>query len=104
MSFRENGKTIRAFEVAYFAASCDEEEVNAKFAKSLELDYPILSDPMCVTARAYGMSAPPKKMASRWTFFIGKDGKILAVDKEVKAKAHGKDVGERLAELGVEKK
>ncbi len=61
MSFRENGKDIRAFEVAYFTASCDKEEVTAKFAKSLELDYPILSDPTYKTAQAYGMAKPPIK-------------------------------------------
>lgn len=104
MSFRENGKLIREFEVAYFTASCDKEEVNAKFAKSLELDYPILSDPTCKTAQAYGMAKPPLKFPKRWTFFIGKDGKILAIDKGVKTKEHGKAVAEKLAELGVAKR
>lgn len=40
----------------------------------------------------------------RWTFYIGEDGKILYIDKDVKAAAHGKDVAARLKELGVEKK
>ena len=31
--------------MAYFTASCDDVETNKKFAESLKLDYPILSDP-----------------------------------------------------------
>lgn len=103
MSFRESGEAIREYEVAYFTASCDKEEVNAKFAKSLELDYPILSDPTRKTAEAYGLVVPPKKNAKRWTFYIGKDGTILAIDQKVKARNHGKSVVKRLEELGVAK-
>jgi peroxiredoxin Q/BCP len=44
-SFRASGQKLREFEVAYFTASCDDVKTNAEFAKSLELDYPILSDP-----------------------------------------------------------
>jgi len=40
----------------------------------------------------------------RWTFYIGTDGRILAIDKRVKAKTHGQDVAKKLAELGVAKK
>ena len=41
-SLKENGKAVRAFDVACFTASCDEPGTNEKFAKGLELDYPIL--------------------------------------------------------------
>ena len=36
--------------MAYFAASCDDVETNTKFAESLDLDYPMLSDPGCEAA------------------------------------------------------
>jgi len=39
--------------------------------------------------------------ASRWTFYIGKDGRILEIDKNVKAATHGEAVAKRLAELNV---
>jgi len=45
---------------------------------------------------------PGQKMANRWTFYIGKDGKILFIEKEVKPGAHGADVAAKLKELGVE--
>ena len=41
------------------------------------------------------------KYAARWTFYIGKDGKILFIDKTVKAGAHGSDIVAKLKELGV---
>jgi len=100
-SFRDSGKALRPFDAAYFTASCDDAETNRRFAESLELDYPILSDPDCKVAAAYGVLAPGKRTPARWTFYIGRDGKILAIDKSVKAATHGADAAARLAELGV---
>jgi len=38
----------------------------------------------------------------RWTFYIGKDGKILEIEKKVQARDHGKQVLETLKKLKVE--
>ncbi len=103
-SFRDTGEALKKFDVAYFTASCDTPELNKKFAESLELNYPILSDPTREVAKAYGVVEGDKKNASRWTFYIGKDGKILAVDDKVKTGSHGPDVAAKLEELGVAKK
>jgi peroxiredoxin Q/BCP len=40
-------------------------------------------------------------LAKRWTFYIGKDGRILHVDKEVKVDTAGADIAAKLGELGV---
>lgn len=88
----------------YFTASCDTVETNTKFAKSLDLDYPILSDPDKTVAKAYGVVTAKRSLPFRWTFFIDKDGKILHIDKKVKAGSHGADVAAKLKELGVPKK
>jgi peroxiredoxin Q/BCP len=87
--------------VAYFTASVDTPETNKKFAEELGLDYPILSDPGKEVARAYGVVSGDKAYASRWTFYIGRDGKILYIDKQVNPEAHGRDVVERLKTLGI---
>jgi len=84
--------------VRYFAASVDAPQTNAKFAASIGADYPILSDPTKAVARAYGVLGP-SGMASRWTFYIGRDGRILDIDKAVRAATHGADVAERLMEF-----
>jgi thioredoxin-dependent peroxiredoxin len=90
--------------VAYFAASTDTPDQDKKFAESLEADYPILADPDKKVAEAYGVLMPVVGVAKRWTFYIGKDGKILAIDKDVKADTAGADVAAKLAELGVPRK
>jgi peroxiredoxin Q/BCP len=91
---------LRRFNVEYFAASVDSPETNARFARSLGIDYPILSDPTKEVARAYGVLGA-SGYASRWTFYIGADGRLLAIDKKVSAASHGRDIVARLTELGI---
>jgi thioredoxin-dependent peroxiredoxin len=73
-------------------------QTNRQFAESLGITYPILSDPTKETARAYGVLAS-SGFASRWTFYIGADGRILDIDKNVHASTHGADVAKHLSEL-----
>jgi peroxiredoxin Q/BCP len=103
-SMRENGDAIRKFDVAYFTASVDEPAKNKDFAKSLDLDFPILSDPTKKTAEAYGVVHEGRPVAERWTFYIGPDGKIKAIDQKVNTKEHGQDMANKLEALGVPKK
>ena len=84
--------------VTYFGASVDSADVNARFAASLGLTYPILSDATSDAARAYGVLAA-SGYASRWTFYIGADGRILDIDKQVNAASHGRDVVAKLTDL-----
>ena len=102
-SMAEQGGAIRKFDVAYFTASVDDAETNKKFAESLNLDYPILSDPTKETAKAYGV-LNDRGMANRWTYYIDKNGKIAAVDQKVNTENHGKDIAAKLEELGVDAK
>jgi len=62
------------------------------------VSYPILSDPSKETARAYGVLAP-SGYASRCTFYIGPDGRILDIDKKVSASTHGTSIVASLKEL-----
>ena len=82
-----------------FAASVDAPATNAEFAGALGLTYPILSDPDKRVARAYGVLGA-SGFASRWTFYIGVDGRILYIDRQVRTSSHGSDVAARLKELG----
>jgi peroxiredoxin Q/BCP len=96
----EHGHAIREYDVAYFMASVDTLEDNTGFAKKESADFPILSDPTKETAQKYGVLSE-RGFANRWTFYIGKDGRILAIDKSVKAASAGQDVAAKLAELGI---
>ena len=89
---------MRRLGVRFFAASVDSVETNTKFAASLGIDYPILSDPTKEVAEAYGVLAP-SGYASRWTVYIGADGRILDIDKKVSAGSHGGDMVARLTDI-----
>lgn len=103
-SFKADGSLLREFEVAYFTASNDPVEKNTAFAKDLDVDYPILSDPEGQAAKAFGVLKPDGSAANRVTFVIGSDGKILAVEDKVKTETHAKDIANLLEKLGVPKK
>ena len=90
--------------MAIFAASVDTLEDNRKFAEQLGVDYPILSDPDRRASKAYGVARDDKSPAIRWTFYIGVDGKILDVQRQVTPSTHGRDVAAKLAELGVQRR
>lgn len=88
------GLTRRAldrFDAVVFAASCDAVETNRAFAESTHIEVPILSDPDRSVARAYGVLGP-LGMPRRWTFYVGGDGRILEIDRQVRAGSHGDDI------------
>jgi peroxiredoxin Q/BCP len=119
-SLAEHGDMIRAYDVTYFMASVDPLDKNTEFAKATsvdlgarggvvtkkEADFPILSDPTKATAKAYGVLNEQAGFANRWTFYIGKDGKIQAIDKDVSkhVQTSAEDMAAKLGELGVAKK
>ncbi len=102
-SLRAHSKALHELDVAYFTASVDTPEENKKFAESLDLDYPILSDPDKSVAKAYGVLSA-RGFASRWTFYIDKDGTIKEIDKAVKPDSAGTDVAAKVKELGLSSK
>lgn len=111
-SLAENGDRIRRYNVAYFMASVDALEENIKFAKATsvklgervvekkEADFPMLSDPEKAVAKAYGV-LNERGIASRWTFYIDRNGRIAAIDKMVRPETSAEDMVTRLGELKV---
>jgi len=99
-SLAENGDRIREFDVAYFMASVDPPDENRDFAKAQKADFPLLSDPTKEVARAYGVLGPAG-YARRWTYYIGVDGRILAIDKDVRPATAAEDMVAKLDALGV---
>jgi len=111
-SLAEHGDLIRKYDVAYFMASVDPIDKNTEFARAKhvtlaqgvvekqEADFPILSDPAKETARAYGV-LNDRGLANRWTFYIGRNGRISAIDKAVRPATSAEDMAAKLGELGV---
>ena len=106
-SLAENGDMIKKYNVSYFMASVDAvegEKGNKAFAEEYKADFPMLGDPTMTTADAYGVLrefGAMGKLAQRWTFYIGQDGKILAIDKDVKPATSAEDMAAKLGELNV---
>ena len=102
-SLAENGHLIKKYDVTYFMASVDElegEKGNQAFAAAHNADFPLLSDPSKETAKAYGV-LNERGFTNRWTFYIGKDGKIQAIDKDVAQRlaTSAEDMAAKLGEL-----
>ena len=103
-SLAEHGDMIKKYNVKYFMASVDPiegEQGNKAFAAAHNADFPLLSDPDKKTAEAYGV-LNGRPVASRWTFYIGKDGKIMAIEKKVNPPTSAEDMATKLGELKVE--
>jgi len=102
-SLAQNGHLLKRLDVTYFMASVDPLETNQAFAEENEADFPLLSDPNKAVAEAYDVLAfygVPK----RHTFYIGKDGKILFIDREINAATSAEDMAAKLEELGIPKR
>ena len=98
-SLAEHGDMIKKYKAQYFMISVDPLDQNIKFAQSEHADFPLLSDPSKATATAYGVLGT-MGFASRWTYYIGTDGKITAIDKTVKPATSAEDMAAKLKELG----
>ncbi len=99
-SLAEKGHLIREYDVTYFMASVDPVADNAGFAAEQNADFPLLSDPSRETAQAYGVLSE-RGYALRHTFYIGADGRILAIDREVTPETSAEDMAATLGSLGV---
>jgi thioredoxin-dependent peroxiredoxin len=104
-SLAEHGDLIKKYNATYFMASVDPldgAQGNKAFADTHKADFPLLSDPTKETAKAYGVLNEQRGFANRWTFYIGKDGKIQAIDKDVaqRLSTSAEDMAAKLKELG----
>jgi len=102
-SITASSDTITKFDVAYFMASVDTPEKNKEFAGQQQANFPLLSDQDKKVAAAYGV-LNARGVASRWTFFIGPDGKIKHIEKQTPTANAGPWLTSKLEELGVKKK
>lgn len=98
-SLAKNGHLIKKYRTSYFMVSTDPLDANKGFAAETQADFPLLSDPTKETAKAYGV-LNLFRMASRHTFYIGPDGKILAIDKAVNPATSAEDMAAMLGKLG----
>ena len=72
--------TFTGSDSVVFGISTDPLDTNKKFAESLNLEFAILSDEDGAVSKNYDVLMAERKMSSRATFVVGKDGKIAHVE------------------------
>jgi len=100
-SLVEQGHLIREYNVSYFMASVDPLDDNRDFAKKTGADFPMLSDPSKETAKAYDV-LNIMQFASRVTFYVSKEGKILKIDEDINPRTAAEDIATQLKALNIE--
>jgi peroxiredoxin Q/BCP len=101
-SLVEKGHLIRKYNASYFMVSVDPLDENRSFAKKTGADFPMLSDPSKEVAKAYDV-LNIFNVASRVTFYVSKEGKILKIDEDINPKTAAEDIVSTLEKLNVEK-
>lgn len=99
-SLTKNGHLLKKYQATYFMVSTDPIEANKAFAAEQKADFPMLSDPTKATAKAFGV-LNIFRLASRQTFYISPDGRIQAIDRDVRPATSAEDMAAMLARLGV---
>ena len=99
-SLVEKGHLIREYNASYFMVSVDPLDDNRDFAKKTGADFPMLSDPSKETAKAYDV-LNFMRVASRVTFYVSKEGRILKIDDDINPKTAAEDIAKHLKELNV---
>lgn len=98
-AFRDNISQIRKLGAEIFGVSADGVEALKKFKKNHNLNFPLLADPELDAINAYGTKMPLMNMSKRWTFIIGPDLRIRAIEKDVDPVLDAKRVAENLQKL-----
>jgi peroxiredoxin Q/BCP len=104
-SLAEGSAKLKMYDASYFMASVDPidgDQGNKAFAESMKADFPLLSDTSKETAKKYGVLMP-QGFATRWTFYIDKQGKIAHIDKDVakRLETSADDMAAKLSDLKV---
>ena len=73
-------REFRELETAVFGVSVDSHYANEAFARSLGVEFPLLSDFHRQAMTAYGVLQSEKGYSGRAIFLVGKDGRIVYTD------------------------
>lgn len=94
-TFRDNIKQITELGADVFGVSVNSVTEQKAFYDKHKLNFTLLADSDAAITKLYGTKMPVVNISKRWTFLIGPDLKILAIEKDVDPI---KDAG-RMAEL-----
>jgi peroxiredoxin Q/BCP len=96
-SLRDDFAAFRDLKASVVGVSYDSIESHLKFIQEHNLPFPLISDQNRTIAKAFGVAGV--FFASRATFIIGRDGKILYANPSVNPSTHSQEVREALARV-----
>lgn len=100
-SFRDDLHQLENLGAKVIGISVDDTDSHAKFAKKYHLPFPLLADKDGKVADSYGAltNLGVIKIAKRYTFLIGPDGKIAKVYQSVDTSRHSQQIIDDLKQL-----
>ena len=87
-NFRDGLDAFKKAHTVVLGVSLDDMKKHQEFVKKYNLNFPLLVDKDSAICHAYGVPVDFGKYPARWTFLIGKDGKIVQTYHEVNPKTH----------------
>ena len=97
--FRDDHDKFKAENTVILGVSTDTREMHQQFTEKDNLNFPLLVDTSHAICNAYGVPLSDNRYPKRWTFLIGKDGKIAKVYHSVDPRAHSEQLQKDIAEL-----
>jgi len=101
-NFRDDYEALRAAGAEVIGISCDTLGSHRAFAEKFNLPFPLLADTSGAMTRAYGvpLGVDGNEMwPKRWTFLVGRDGRIVKKWEKVDVRGHSKELLEMLREM-----
>ena len=89
-SFRDNFADFQKMDIPVLGISYDDRASHVKFKEKYNLPFTLLSDTDKSVSKAYGTDG--LLFASRQTFIVGKDGKILKIYPKVSPAKHSEEI------------
>ncbi len=87
-AYRDRTPELAAAGAQVVGISMDSVESHRKFKEEHKLTFPTLADADGAVSRSYGTAQAGSPWASRWTFVIGRDGKVARTLPNVDPVAH----------------
>ena len=103
-AFRDSVEKIRAYKADIFGVSVNSVDDQLHFREHHKLTFDLLADEDTKVTALYGAKMPVLNMSKRWTFIVGPDLKIHAIDKDVDPAKDAEHVALQLKELKTVKK
>lgn len=101
--FQSLGKVandINRYGVEFFCIACEPANNAKTFTEAMSFNFPVLSDANGEVAQKFGVVRSAGEAPAPYVYYIGNDGTILFIDKNVKPATFGEDVINRIRELG----